>query len=103
MANILFVVVENLRQYCRSPPLEGSVLHLVCESRASNKSINRTRNQLAFYNQCGLRAGYLPRWAAAVKLKLAAKRAMKTWSTYETLFNCVGFSHSCSCQHSNTI
>src|SRR5437868_8551703 len=42
MANILFVVVENLRQYHGSPPLQGSVLHLVYESKVSNKSLNRT-------------------------------------------------------------
>jgi hypothetical protein len=51
MAKILFVVVENLRQYCCSPPLRGSVLHLVYESAESNKSLKPTANHVAFYLQ----------------------------------------------------
>jgi hypothetical protein len=42
MANILFLAVENLRQYRRSPPLEGSVLHLVYESAAHNNGMHPT-------------------------------------------------------------
>jgi hypothetical protein len=43
MANILFVVVENLRQYCRSPLLEESVLHLLGESAQANNAMHPTR------------------------------------------------------------
>src|SRR5205085_8481063 len=42
MVNILFVVVENLRQYRRSPPSGGSVLHLVYESAAANNGMHPT-------------------------------------------------------------
>jgi hypothetical protein len=42
MANILFVVVENLRQYHGSPPLQGSVLHLVYESARHNNGMHPT-------------------------------------------------------------
>src|SRR5918992_6134031 len=42
MADILFVVVENLRQYHGSPFQQGSVLHLVYESAASNNGMHPT-------------------------------------------------------------
>jgi hypothetical protein len=42
MAKILFVVVENLRQYRGSPPLRGSVLHLVYESARPNSAMQPT-------------------------------------------------------------
>jgi hypothetical protein len=48
MANILFVVVENLRQYRRSPPDERSVLHLVYESATSNNGMHPTANSVTF-------------------------------------------------------
>jgi len=48
MANILFVVVENLRQYRRSPPFGESVLHLVYESARANNGMHPTRNSAAF-------------------------------------------------------
>jgi hypothetical protein len=48
MANTLFVVVENLRQYRRSPPLEESVLHLVYESAAYNNGRHPTANGVDF-------------------------------------------------------
>ncbi len=47
MANILFVVVENLRQYYGSPPLQESVLHLVCESAPPNNGMHPTANSAA--------------------------------------------------------
>jgi hypothetical protein len=47
MAKILFVVVENLRQYRRSPPLRGSVLHLVYESATPNNGMHPTRDTAA--------------------------------------------------------
>src|SRR5437870_4066875 len=46
MANILFVVVENLRQYRRSPPSGGSVLHLVYESAKIPARRKRNRRLL---------------------------------------------------------
>jgi len=48
MANILFVVVGNLRQYYSSPPLQESVLHLLCESALSNNGMHPTANSGAF-------------------------------------------------------
>jgi hypothetical protein len=42
MTNILFLVVENFRQYYGSPPCQGSLLHLVYESAPSNISIHPT-------------------------------------------------------------
>jgi hypothetical protein len=48
MANILFVVVENLRQYRRSPPIEGSVLHLVYESAQPNNGMHPTAKGVNF-------------------------------------------------------
>ena len=47
MANILFLAVENLRQYRRSPPSGGSVLHLVYESAQSNDGRHPTRDTAA--------------------------------------------------------
>lgn len=47
MANILFVVVENLRQYGRSPLIEESVLHLVYASE------HQRRGGLAHYPLSG--------------------------------------------------
>jgi hypothetical protein len=44
MANILFLVVENLRQYRRSPLLEESLLHLLCESAMPNNGMHPTAN-----------------------------------------------------------
>ena len=44
MAHILFVEVENLRQYYGSPRCQGSVLHLLCESAASNNGMHPTAN-----------------------------------------------------------
>jgi hypothetical protein len=46
MANILFLAVENLRQYRRSPLLEGSVLHLVYESAMPNNGMHPTADTL---------------------------------------------------------
>jgi hypothetical protein len=51
MANILFVVVENLRQYCRSPLVQGSVLHLLCESAPPNNGMHPTANSAAFMRE----------------------------------------------------
>ncbi len=42
MANILFVAVENLRQYHGSLPSQGSLLHLVYESAEPNKGMEPT-------------------------------------------------------------
>src|SRR5205085_9765417 len=58
MANILFVVVENLRQYRRSPPAGGSVLHLVYESAKPNNGMHPTADTLPVIHlqRCG-RAG----------------------------------------------
>src|SRR5687768_15093908 len=56
MTRVLFVVVENHRQYCGSPPYKGSVLHLVCESREHNNGMHRTRNKQAFHLQSIVRA-----------------------------------------------
>jgi len=39
------VVVENLRQYHGSPLSQGSVLHLVYESAASNNGMHPTAHQ----------------------------------------------------------
>jgi len=50
MANILFLVVENLRQYRRSPLLEGSVLHLVYESARHNNGMHPTADTLPVIN-----------------------------------------------------
>jgi hypothetical protein len=47
MANMLFVVVENLRQYHGSSPSQGSVLHLVYEFAKHNKGMRPTRNHEA--------------------------------------------------------
>jgi hypothetical protein len=47
MANILFLFVENLRQYCDAPPLEGSVLNLVYESASPNNVMHPTRHSAA--------------------------------------------------------
>jgi hypothetical protein len=41
------VMVENLRQYRRSPLLEESVLHLVYESAPSNNGMHPTANSIA--------------------------------------------------------
>jgi hypothetical protein len=58
MANILFVVVENLRQYRRSPLLEESVLHLVYESAKPNNGMHPTADTLpGIYLQNGGAAG----------------------------------------------
>jgi hypothetical protein len=47
MTNILFVVVENLRQYRRSPLHQESVLHLVYESAQHNNGMHPSRNSAA--------------------------------------------------------
>jgi hypothetical protein len=47
MANILFLVVENLRQYRRSPLHQESVLHLVYESARYNNGMHPTANSAA--------------------------------------------------------
>jgi hypothetical protein len=44
MAKLLFLAVENLRQYCGSPPVEGSLLHLVYESKGHNNGMHPTAN-----------------------------------------------------------
>jgi hypothetical protein len=54
MTNILFVVVENLRQYRRSPPSQGSVLHLVYESARHNNAMHPTANSVAFIRETNL-------------------------------------------------
>jgi hypothetical protein len=46
MAKILFVVVENLRQYRGSPRHQGSVLHLVYEFAQPNKAMQPTASRL---------------------------------------------------------
>jgi hypothetical protein len=46
----MFLVVENHRQYCRSPPLQSSVLRLVYEFAATNSSFNPTVLSLPFIN-----------------------------------------------------
>jgi hypothetical protein len=48
MANILFLVVENLRQYYGSPSLQESVLHLLCESARHNNGMHPTAKSAAF-------------------------------------------------------
>jgi len=55
MANILFLAVENLRQYRRSPPFAESVLHLVYESAPPNNGLHPTAGTpLVIYLQiCG--------------------------------------------------
>jgi hypothetical protein len=50
MANILFVVVENLRQYYGSPPLQESLLHLLCESARPNNGVHPTPRHAAFHD-----------------------------------------------------
>jgi hypothetical protein len=57
MANILFVVVENLRQYHGSPPLQGSVLHLVYESAAHNNGMHPTADTLLLMLRGRMRGG----------------------------------------------
>jgi len=65
MANILFVVVENLRQYRRSPPFGESVLHLVYESAPPNNGLHPTRDTLPVILKQWLgRAGDAGRYAA---------------------------------------
>jgi hypothetical protein len=54
MANILFVVVENLRQYPGSPPFEGSVLRLVYESATPNNGMHPTRISVDVIRKVGL-------------------------------------------------
>jgi hypothetical protein len=59
MANILFVVVENLRQYRRSPLLEESVLHLVYESAAPNNGMHPTANSVALMRKTPNRSQFV--------------------------------------------
>jgi hypothetical protein len=46
MAMVLFVEVENLRQYHGSPSSWGSVLHLVYESAPHNNGMHPTADTL---------------------------------------------------------
>jgi hypothetical protein len=59
MADILFLVVENLRRYLGSPPSQGSVLHLVYESAKSNNGMHPTADTAAviYFRRFGVAGG----------------------------------------------
>jgi hypothetical protein len=61
MANILFVVVENLRQYGRSPPCQESLLHLLCESAFDNSGVSPSDARLGQVKQSALATDVLRR------------------------------------------
>ena len=48
---ILFLVDKNLRQYYGSPLLQGSLLHLLVESAASNNDMHPTANSAALIRE----------------------------------------------------
>jgi hypothetical protein len=81
MANILFLAVENLRQYRRSPPLGESVLHLVYESAKSNNGLHPTADTLLliFDNLAGRRVMPGVRLLMRVGLTIGLTRGRGGW------------------------
>jgi hypothetical protein len=74
MANILFLAVENLRQYRGSPPRQGSLLHLVYESAMPNNGMQRTRAIALLSSTLNRRSplmpGVMPPECNSVKLRM---------------------------------